>query len=276
MPMKPHSVCSYPGCGAYAVKLGRCEQHKHKPWIKHTRQEYDIDYGARWRKIRQAVLVRDDGLCCVCKRKGATEVDHIIPKSQGGSDDDENLQAICKQCHWIKTKAEIARARNRNVLPGIKLSNSIIIYGPPGAGKSKVVKDNYRAGDVVIDLDNIIAEQTGNALYVKTKEQLSNGLRRKLEMINTKQESGIKWIITTCKSEMQALIKQGAALVTICPNEAVVYKNIQQDFRRPEAVKKEQLDAAKQWFDNNLAMRGGYDLTELEQNLLRLDYARQV
>jgi 5-methylcytosine-specific restriction protein A len=36
----------------------------------------------------------------------ATEVDHIVPKSQGGTDDDDNLQAICSPCHKTKTGSE--------------------------------------------------------------------------------------------------------------------------------------------------------------------------
>lgn len=37
----------------------------------------------------------------------ATEVDHIKPKSQGGRDEWENLQALCKSCHSRKTAAEL-------------------------------------------------------------------------------------------------------------------------------------------------------------------------
>jgi len=33
----------------------------------------------------------------------ATEVDHILSKANGGTDDENNLQAICKVCHRIKT-----------------------------------------------------------------------------------------------------------------------------------------------------------------------------
>ena len=29
----------------------------------------------------------------------ATEVDHVIPRSAGGSDDVQNLQSLCKPCH---------------------------------------------------------------------------------------------------------------------------------------------------------------------------------
>lgn len=37
----------------------------------------------------------------------ATEVDHILPKRLGGSDDDDNLQALCKHHHSSKTVREM-------------------------------------------------------------------------------------------------------------------------------------------------------------------------
>lgn len=41
----------------------------------------------------------------------ATIVDHIKPKAERGSDDEANLQSICKPCHDAKTQAEAARGR---------------------------------------------------------------------------------------------------------------------------------------------------------------------
>jgi len=39
---------------------------------------------------------------CECGAR-TTMVDHIIPRSQGGTDDPENLKAMCKPCHSRKT-----------------------------------------------------------------------------------------------------------------------------------------------------------------------------
>lgn len=48
------------------------------------------------------MYLRANPLCVECDG-AATEVDHIVPKSQGGTDEWGNLQALCKSCHSRKT-----------------------------------------------------------------------------------------------------------------------------------------------------------------------------
>ena len=77
---------------------------------QHEGSRHERGYDYRWTKRREQVLRRDDGLCVPCRIKGrptaATEVDHIIPKSQDGTDDYDNLQSICTSCHKAKTAQE--------------------------------------------------------------------------------------------------------------------------------------------------------------------------
>ncbi len=59
-----------------------------------------------WRRFR--VLDRDDYKCRACGRTpdkdGVTlHVDHIKPRSLGGSDDDDNLQTLCAECNIGKS-----------------------------------------------------------------------------------------------------------------------------------------------------------------------------
>jgi 5-methylcytosine-specific restriction protein A len=63
--------------------------------------------------IRNRVLLRDRYQCQPCKRKGqaappdpSNQIDHIVPRSKGGSDRDDNLETICKDCHRDKTIRE--------------------------------------------------------------------------------------------------------------------------------------------------------------------------
>jgi len=64
-------------------------------------------YGHQWDKLRTRILARDKHLCQACKRRGtvtaANHVDHIMPKAKGGTDDEGNLQSLCKPCHDAKS-----------------------------------------------------------------------------------------------------------------------------------------------------------------------------
>lgn len=78
---------------------------------------HERGYGRQWERLRAATLERDKHLCQPCLREGrltpASEVDHIVPKFEGGIDDLKNTQAICSSCHKEKTRDEAARAQGR-------------------------------------------------------------------------------------------------------------------------------------------------------------------
>jgi 5-methylcytosine-specific restriction protein A len=63
-------------------------------------------------------MVRDKYRCQPCQLDGrvtlAVEVDHIVPQAEGGDDGESNLQAICGDCHEVKTRAEAARGVSRS------------------------------------------------------------------------------------------------------------------------------------------------------------------
>ena len=64
--------------------------------------------GRQWRKLRALILERDAHLCQPCRRRGilalADAVDHIRAIVNGGTDADDNLEAICNRCHASKTR----------------------------------------------------------------------------------------------------------------------------------------------------------------------------
>jgi 5-methylcytosine-specific restriction enzyme A len=69
-------------------------------------------YGAAWVRLRAQILKRDKYVCqcSECARLGrvrpANEVDHVVPKAKGGTDDPSNLQAINRDCHKLKTQVD--------------------------------------------------------------------------------------------------------------------------------------------------------------------------
>lgn len=80
--------------------------------------------GRPWRRLREIVLLRDNYTCQYCKRVCLIEdleCDHKTPLAKGGTDTAENLQALCKRCHEVKTAKDC----------GIKLRVEIGLDGWP-------------------------------------------------------------------------------------------------------------------------------------------------
>lgn len=67
--------------------------------------------GRRWMAIRERIFKRDCGLCQECKRKGrvraGNQVDHRIALTNDGSNDDDNLELLCVDCHDAKTNTDL-------------------------------------------------------------------------------------------------------------------------------------------------------------------------
>lgn len=64
--------------------------------------------GRPWRRLRDRIFKRDLYTCQNCGRVGGDlELDHIVNVAKGGTDDDSNLQTLCKSpCHAEKTHRE--------------------------------------------------------------------------------------------------------------------------------------------------------------------------
>jgi len=59
--------------------------------------------GPAWQDLRDAVFERDGHTCVICHEREATDADHIIPLSLGGTNDLDNLQAACGFCNYSKS-----------------------------------------------------------------------------------------------------------------------------------------------------------------------------
>ena len=58
--------------------------------------------------VRYQVLVRDRTcrLCGAGRDEAVLEVDHIVPRSRGGSNDPDNLQVLCRPCNQGKSNSD--------------------------------------------------------------------------------------------------------------------------------------------------------------------------
>ncbi|WP_231359841.1 HNH endonuclease [Escherichia coli] len=116
MPSQIARACRKRGCaGTTTDRSGYCEKHRNEGWQEHQRGQsrHERGYGTSWDKLRPLILGRDKHLCMNCQRAGriapATTVDHIVPKSRGGTDDPSNLESLCWPCHRGKTAKERLR-----------------------------------------------------------------------------------------------------------------------------------------------------------------------
>ena len=68
--------------------------------------------------MRWYILERDKFQCVKCKRPGRLEVDHVIPLIDGGSNDEDNLQTLCRGCHIDKSRQEVYNRSKTRYAPG--------------------------------------------------------------------------------------------------------------------------------------------------------------
>jgi hypothetical protein len=59
--------------------------------------------GTQWARKRQRIYDRDGNACVFCGTTERLTLDHIIPRSRGGTDRLDNLQTACKRCNGLKS-----------------------------------------------------------------------------------------------------------------------------------------------------------------------------
>jgi len=94
-----------------------------------TRNRSAIIKNIEYNKQKQRLLKAQDGLCMICKgtinNMERVEIDHIIAKVDGGSNETNNLRLVHSECHKQKTAAErrmraIMRRREKMTNTSIK------------------------------------------------------------------------------------------------------------------------------------------------------------
>lgn len=62
-----------------------------------------------WVVKRKEILERDGYACKECSATQRLEVHHINPLALGGTDDDENLETLCKKCHSKRPRLRVSK-----------------------------------------------------------------------------------------------------------------------------------------------------------------------
>lgn len=110
MPSSILKPCANAGCPNLVVR-GYCDVCSGQAYEAQRPTSTQRDYGARWRKVRDAFLAANPWCCDPYGRHKekpvkAHQVDHKLPRKFGGTDDPSNLQGFCDSCHSIKTAKE--------------------------------------------------------------------------------------------------------------------------------------------------------------------------
>ena len=103
-----------------AVELVNMRLHEFMGGLFHSRlvtartdipRRTDIDAPIPYRKQKHVLFGRQEGQCAGCKTEflfKIMEVDHVVPRSRGGTDHPENLQLLCPNCNRIKGDRDMA------------------------------------------------------------------------------------------------------------------------------------------------------------------------
>lgn len=131
---------------------------------------------AAWLRLRAAQIAKKP-LCERCEERGvirpAKIVDHALPH-QGDTAlfyDSANLVSLCKPCHDVaKQREEVALGYHGAFqhMPEWLRPSVIplhIVCGPPASGKSTYVAERAGGRDLVIDVDVIASELSGQPLH---------------------------------------------------------------------------------------------------------------
>ena len=173
-----------------------------------------LNYG--FENTKAKVLNRDNYTCQCCKGKrkdSKLEVHHIIFRSQGGSDEEENLITLCHTCHWKlhneglklnlkgKRKGQLKHATQMNSIriQLLKLyTNAIETFGyitKANRLNLKIDKDHYLDACVIASAGNPFTLKTNKIIYKKCISkgdyQQTKGIRSE-QRIPTNKIQGFK------------------------------------------------------------------------------------
>jgi hypothetical protein len=113
-----------------------------------SRESQNIYSSAQWKKIRAQVL-RDEPVCHWCKRRPATEADHLVELDRGGEPyERSNLVGACKPCNasrgsTYQAKTMAAKRQRLGALYSVTESRNCLVCSKAFTPDWRNVKRGY-------------------------------------------------------------------------------------------------------------------------------------
>lgn len=127
-----------------------------------------------------------------------------------------------------------------------------IVYGPPGSGKTTWVKEQRREGDLVVDLDYILAALALGEVSTENRDVLSTGLAVKDFLVEAIADGRVGYnrafIITTSQLEKIQKLTGGTVIeMDVDPREII--RRIKNDKNIPENNKRRRIEIVLAFYD---------------------------
>lgn len=179
--------------------------------------------------------LKAEPLCRHCLEQGiyrpSTVPDHIRPLAFGGSDTDDNIQCLCADCHAIKTAAEDTAHHAASNHPDWLTPSAVpltIVCGPPCSGKTTYIAQRAKPGDVVIDVDTIVAKLSPGYVHWTgglTSQLLNKAIRVRNAMLGSlaTRKTGRAWFIVAAPTQSERQwwrSKLGGEIILLHPGVA--------------------------------------------------------
>lgn len=204
----------------------------------------------RW-KVKSEEFRKRNPLCVSCLAKGivkASQVaDHVTPhKGDETVFWDGQLQALCKDCHDLKSIVEDASAggtaqTHPEWLPK-PACRVVLVCGPPGSGKTTWAKAQATKQDLVVDLDDCFEAVCGAHGHEAEHTHLTAALRYRNKLLaGLASRQGTAYVIVSAPTILERnwwTDKLGASVQLLDPGLRVIESR----------VAGKRLQAARTWY----------------------------
>lgn len=150
------------------------------PWNHRRKSSGYIKGTVRYRVLSRAKFRCE--LCGTSAEQKALEVDHIIPRNKGGSDDESNLQSLCYSCNSMKRDSDSTDFRG--VIESYKIRAQDCVFCE--ISTSKVIAENELAFSIldefpVTELHSLIIPKRHTFDYFSLYQPERNAINSLLE-----------------------------------------------------------------------------------------------